>query len=96
VPVQIEWPTSRCCVILGFFFLVSLAGAGYPSRRRCGRSRRRSAFQKEAPDQHIETPISAIEYVAGSAVFKGGTMEAYRTNIAAIRDAAALARGDAI
>jgi hypothetical protein len=95
VPVQIEWPTSRCCVILCFFFLVSLAGAGYPSRR-CGGSRRRSAFQKEAPDQHIETPISAIEYVAGSAAFKGGRMEAYRTNIAAIRDAAALARGEAI
>ena len=33
--------------------------------------------------------------VAGSAVFKGGTPEAYRTNIAAIRQAAALARGDA-
>ncbi|MGJ4950747.1 ribulose-phosphate 3-epimerase [Bradyrhizobium sp. HKCCYLS20291] len=34
--------------------------------------------------------------VAGSAVFKGGTMEAYRGNIAAIRDAAASARGEAI
>ena len=33
--------------------------------------------------------------VAGSAVFKGGTPEAYRANIAAIRDAAALARGEA-
>jgi ribulose-phosphate 3-epimerase len=33
--------------------------------------------------------------VAGSAVFKGGTPEAYRTNIAAIRQAAALARGEA-
>jgi ribulose-phosphate 3-epimerase len=33
--------------------------------------------------------------VAGSAVFKGGTPEAYRANIAAIRQAAALARGDA-
>jgi ribulose-phosphate 3-epimerase len=33
--------------------------------------------------------------VAGSAVFKGGTPEAYRANIAAIRNAAALARGDA-
>ena len=33
--------------------------------------------------------------VAGSAVFKGGTPEAYRANIAAIRQAAALARGEA-
>jgi ribulose-phosphate 3-epimerase len=33
--------------------------------------------------------------VAGSAVFKGGAAEAYRANIAAIRDAAALARGEA-
>jgi ribulose-phosphate 3-epimerase len=33
--------------------------------------------------------------VAGSAVFKGGTRESYRANIAAIRGAAALARGEA-
>ena len=33
--------------------------------------------------------------VAGSAVFKGGKPESYRANIAAIRNAAALARGDA-
>jgi ribulose-phosphate 3-epimerase len=33
--------------------------------------------------------------VAGSAVFKGGTIESYRANIAAIRNAAALARGEA-
>jgi ribulose-phosphate 3-epimerase len=33
--------------------------------------------------------------VAGSAVFKGGTSDAYRANIAAIRNAAALARGEA-
>jgi ribulose-phosphate 3-epimerase len=33
--------------------------------------------------------------VAGSAVFKGGNAEAYRTNIAAIRKAAAFARGEA-
>jgi len=32
--------------------------------------------------------------VAGSAVFKGGTPQAYRTNIAAIRTAAASARGE--
>jgi ribulose-phosphate 3-epimerase len=34
--------------------------------------------------------------VAGSAVFKGGTMESYKANIAAIRNAAASARGEAI
>ena len=33
--------------------------------------------------------------VAGSAVFKGGTPDAYRANIAAIRSAAAMARGEA-
>lgn len=34
--------------------------------------------------------------VAGSAVFKGGTLDSYKANIAAIRDAAASARGEAI
>ncbi|MGJ4908097.1 ribulose-phosphate 3-epimerase [Bradyrhizobium sp. HKCCYLRH2060] len=38
----------------------------------------------------------ANAFVAGSAVFKGGTEEAYRSNIAAIRSAATLARGEAI
>jgi ribulose-phosphate 3-epimerase len=33
--------------------------------------------------------------VAGSAVFKGGTSDAYSANIAAIRNAAAMARGEA-
>ena len=33
--------------------------------------------------------------VAGSAVFKGGNADAYRSNISAIRNAAALARGEA-
>ena len=33
--------------------------------------------------------------VAGSAVFKGGTAASYRANIAAVRNAAALARGEA-
>jgi ribulose-phosphate 3-epimerase len=33
--------------------------------------------------------------VAGSAVFKGGGLDGYRANIAAIRNAAALARGEA-
>ena len=34
--------------------------------------------------------------VAGSAIFKGGTLEAYRTNISAIRNAAANARGEMV
>ena len=38
----------------------------------------------------------ANAFVAGSAVFKGGTMEAYKANIAAIRTAAMQARGEAI
>lgn len=38
----------------------------------------------------------ANAFVAGSAVFKGGTMEAYRTNITAIRNAAAGARGEMV
>jgi ribulose-phosphate 3-epimerase len=50
-----------------------------------------------APD--VAGPLAAAganAFVAGSAVFKGGTMDAYRSNIAAIRDAAAQARGEAI
>src|SRR5213082_3419918 len=38
----------------------------------------------------------ANAFVAGSAVFKGGTMEAYKANISAIRHAAALARGEVV
>jgi ribulose-phosphate 3-epimerase len=38
----------------------------------------------------------ANAFVAGSAVFKGGTMASYKTNISAIRNAAAAARGEAI
>jgi ribulose-phosphate 3-epimerase len=37
----------------------------------------------------------ANAFVAGSAVFQGRTPESYRSNIAAIRNAAALARGEA-
>jgi len=37
----------------------------------------------------------ANAFVAGSAVFKDRTPESYRANIAAIRHAAALARGEA-
>jgi len=38
----------------------------------------------------------ANAFVAGSAVFKGGTMESYKANISAIRNAASLARGEAV
>jgi len=38
----------------------------------------------------------ANAFVAGSAVFKGGTTESYKANISAIRQAAALTRGEAI
>ena len=38
----------------------------------------------------------ANAFVAGSAVFKGGTREAYKINIDGIRNAAAMARGEAI
>ena len=38
----------------------------------------------------------ANAFVAGSAVFKGGTLEAYKANISAIRNAAALARGEVV
>jgi ribulose-phosphate 3-epimerase len=38
----------------------------------------------------------ANAFVAGSAVFKGGTTESYKANISAIRNAASLARGEAV
>src|SRR3978361_1966897 len=38
----------------------------------------------------------ANAFVAGSAVFKGGTMESYNANITAIRSAAATARGEMV
>jgi len=43
----------------------------------------------------LVTRAGANVLVAGSAVFKGGKAESYRANIAAIRNAAALARGEA-
>ncbi len=43
----------------------------------------------------IVTSAGANVLVAGSAVFKGGKPDNYRANIAAIRNAAALARGEA-
>jgi ribulose-phosphate 3-epimerase len=48
------------------------------------------------PDNAAEVArAGANVLVAGSAVFKGGTQDAYRKNIAAIRNAAAMARGEA-
>ena len=48
------------------------------------------------PDNAAEVVrAGANVLVAGSAVFKGGKPESYRANIAAIRNAAALARGEA-
>ncbi|MGJ4942938.1 ribulose-phosphate 3-epimerase [Bradyrhizobium sp. HKCCYLS1011] len=47
----------------------------------------------------VSGPLAAAganAFVAGSAVFKGGTMDSYRSNISAIRSAAAMARGEAI
>jgi ribulose-phosphate 3-epimerase len=38
----------------------------------------------------------ANAFVAGSAIFKGGTIESYKANIAGIRNAALAARGEAI
>ena len=43
----------------------------------------------------LVTTAGANVLVAGSAVFKGGTQDAYRTNISAIRHSASLARGEA-
>jgi ribulose-phosphate 3-epimerase len=43
----------------------------------------------------LVTRAGANVLVAGSAVFRGGKPDAYRANIAAIRNAAALARGEA-
>ena len=43
-----------------------------------------------------QAAAGANAFVAGTSVFRGGTEAAYRTNIAAIRNAAALARGEAI
>ena len=48
------------------------------------------------PDNAAEVASAGANVlVAGSAVFKGGKAAGYRTNIAAIRNAAALARGEA-
>jgi ribulose-phosphate 3-epimerase len=47
----------------------------------------------------VAGPLAAAganAFVAGTSVFRGGTEAAYRSNIAAIRNAAALARGEAI
>ncbi len=43
----------------------------------------------------LVTAAGANVLVAGSAIFKGGTVDAYRSNISSIRHAASLARGEA-
>jgi ribulose-phosphate 3-epimerase len=48
-----------------------------------------------AENANIVAAAGANSLVAGSAVFKGSTADAYRANISAIRNAAALARGEA-
>ncbi len=48
-----------------------------------------------AENANLVAAAGANSLVAGSAVFKGGTPDSYRTNISAIRNAAALARGEA-
>ena len=48
-----------------------------------------------ADNANLVATAGANSLVAGSAVFKGGQPEAYRANISAIRNAAALARGEA-
>ena len=50
-----------------------------------------------APDVAGELAAAgANAFVAGSAVFKGGTKESYKANISAIRSAAQMARGEAV
>jgi ribulose-phosphate 3-epimerase len=48
-----------------------------------------------ADNANLVASAGANSLVAGSAVFKGGKPEMYRANISAIRNAAALARGEA-
>ncbi len=48
-----------------------------------------------ADNANLVATAGANSLVAGSAVFKGGKPEVYRANISAIRNAAALARGEA-
>ena len=48
-----------------------------------------------ADNANLVAAAGANSLVAGSAIFKGGKPDAYRANISAIRNAAALARGEA-
>ena len=63
--------------------------------RARGRSTSRSMAASTPDNAALVARAGANVLVAGSAVFKGGKPEAYRANIAAIRNAAALARGEA-
>ena len=73
---------------------------------KTGVSRLRPLAQRRAIDIEVDGGITAENavmaaraganvLVAGSAVFRGGNPDAYRANIAAIRSAAAMARGEA-
>ena len=59
-----------------------------------GRSTSRSTAASRRRPRAMSRAAGANVLVAGSAVFKGGTGDHYRANIAAIRNAAALARGE--
>ena len=63
--------------------------AGGASDRHRGRRRRHAGHRRRGVAR-----AGANVLVAGSAVFKGGNRDQYRANIAAIRNAAALARGE--
>ena len=63
--------------------------------RRHARSTSRSTAASRRQVAPEAARAGANAFVAGSAVFKDGTPESYRANIAAIRNAAALARGEA-
>ena len=58
--------------------------------------KRAEDYVRESEERYALAAAGANAFVAGSAVFKGGTMEAYRTNISAIRSAAAMARGEVV
>ena len=68
---------------------------GCARSRARARSTSRSTAASRAETAPLVAQAGANVLVAGSAVFKGGKPDIYRANIAAIRNAAALARGEA-
>ena len=85
----------------GFGGQAFIPARGRQDRARCARwrARGRSTSRSTAASRPTPPPLvaraGANVLVAGSAVFKGGKPDAYRSNIAAIRNAAAMARGEA-